>query len=82
MYPLKMGKTPNKKVRPKYDIKLYLMVRLQLWRSEENKVLIYCCYSQVHPEMAPVIAQIELSKNQSCSISIKQPKIGWKVNQS
>ena len=33
-----------------YDTKLYLMVRLQMWRSKECWVPLHCHYSQVHSE--------------------------------
>ena len=37
---------PESKVCRVYDTKLYLVTRLQLWRSVECGVLLYCHYSQ------------------------------------
>ena len=37
----------SKKGCPGYDTKLHLMVKHQLWRSGEFRVLLHCSYSQV-----------------------------------
>ena len=50
LYPLLWNKTPFPIKRlgcPEFDIKLYMMARLQLWRSG---VPLHCHYSQVHSD--------------------------------
>ena len=47
---------PEKSVRlppnecPRYDTKLYLMVRIQFWNFEECGVTLHCHYSLVHSD--------------------------------
>ena len=50
LYPLKKG-TPIQKRLFGFDTKLYLIVRLQFWRSNECGVPLHCYYSQVHSEL-------------------------------
>ena len=45
------GVRPHQKWCPKYDTKLYLMVRIQLWTSGEGIVSFCSYYSQVNPDL-------------------------------